>query len=153
MTTTVSAAATGLPATHALANPMPRRGFLAGLAKLPLIGGSVALIGQPRAAAQPATRQILEAYKTWLHYEQRFLAWEMADLPDHIAYYGGTHSERYKVTESYILHFGTGEASSFHRADSKSPPSSRAALILSTAGCSWYDDEAPSDWLIPTRRV
>ena len=36
-------------------SPMPRRSFLAGLASLPLIGGSVTLLGQPTAAATPVT--------------------------------------------------------------------------------------------------
>ena len=82
MTTTASAAATGLPASiHALHDPMPRRGFLAGLAKLPLIGGSVALIGQPKAVAGQATPEMIEAYKTWLALELRFLGWRMADDP------------------------------------------------------------------------
>ena len=51
------------------------------------------------------------------------------------------------------MYFGTGDASSFHRYDGSSPASSRAALVLSTIGCDWRDDEAPSDWLLPLRRA
>ena len=43
-----------------------RRTFLRGLATLPLIGGSVALIGKPTAAAVPVTDALLERYTSWL---------------------------------------------------------------------------------------
>ena len=154
MSNTVSAAATGLPASiPALHDPMPRRGFLAGLTKLPLIGGSVALIGQPRAVAQPATRQILEAYKAWLHLEHRVLSYELAELPEMVSYYGGTSRDRYDIIEPMTLSFGTGDAYRYHFNEGSTPPSSRAALVLSAVGCDWRDDEAPADWLIPVRRA
>ena len=128
----VSAAATGLPASiHALHDPMPRRGFLAGLTKLPLIGGSVALIGQPRAVAQPATRQILEAYKAWLHLEHRVLSRELAELPEMVAYYGGTSRERYDIIQPMTFSFGTGDAYRFISARAPRPP--RAAPPSSSA--------------------
>lgn len=53
----------------------PRRGFLRGLASLPLIGGSVTLIGRPTAAAVPVTGGTVATYLAWLHYEQRYLMW------------------------------------------------------------------------------
>ncbi len=41
--------------------PSDRRGFLRGLATLPLIGGGVTLIGNPtRAAAEPVTEDLLQ---------------------------------------------------------------------------------------------
>ena len=151
---TRSANATPLTsAIPALARTMPRRGFLAGLTKLPLIGGSVALLGQPSAVAQPATLQIVEAYKTWLHYEHRRLSWEMADFPTNVAHYGGTREERYRYIERLTLNFGTGDACKFHWREGSTPASSRAALVLSTVGCDWRDDEAPAYWLLPLGRA
>ena len=47
-----------------------RRGFLRGLASLPLIGGGVALIGQPTAAAVPVTDDMLATYQSWLGWER-----------------------------------------------------------------------------------
>ena len=48
---------------------LPRRGFLRGLASLPLIGGSVALIGQPTKAAGPVTQAMLADYADFLAIE------------------------------------------------------------------------------------
>lgn len=154
-TSTRSAAVTGLPAFHpAISEPMPRRGFLAGLARLPLLGGSVALVGQPRAVAQPVTLDMLEAYKTWLFYERRVLAWEMANHAEYVSFYGGTQSSRSTVIEDTIKLVDVGGAGRFHRHDGRSGRASdRAALVLSTVGCDWRDDEAPSDRLLPLRRA
>lgn len=153
MTSTSSAAATGLPSAFPmLAASMPRRSFLAGLTKLSLVGGSVALLGQPSAVGEPVTLQMLEAYKTWLHYEYRHLAWEMAALPAVADRYGGLHGDRFRALKSGVTHFGTGDASSFHGPRCQSAVD-RAALVLSTVGCVWHDDEAPADWLVPLRRA
>ncbi|MCJ2048615.1 hypothetical protein [Methylobacterium sp. J-070] len=54
-----------------MSGPANRRGFLRGLTTLPLIGGSVALIGTPVRAAQPVTPGMLATYSAWLHFEQR----------------------------------------------------------------------------------
>ena len=51
-----------------------RRDFLRGLASLPLIGGSVVLIGQPSAIAKSATVYFIGNYKTWLDREMSFYA-------------------------------------------------------------------------------
>ncbi len=40
-----------------------RRGFLRGLVTLPLIGGGVTLIGNPTAAAEPVTKELLVNYQ------------------------------------------------------------------------------------------
>jgi hypothetical protein len=76
---TFPAAAAGLPVSGPLGRipigaraniipvaEMPRRGFLAQLVKLPLIGGGLSLIGQPQAVAEPVTPGLLEAYRSWL---------------------------------------------------------------------------------------
>jgi hypothetical protein len=46
-----------------------RRTFLRGLANLPLIGGSVAILGQPTAAAVPVTDALCDRYIDWLSVE------------------------------------------------------------------------------------
>jgi hypothetical protein len=55
---------------------LARRGFLRGLAHLPLIGGGVTLLGDPTAAAVPVTEQLLDAYSEWLFYARRLLCRE-----------------------------------------------------------------------------
>ena len=42
--------------------PHDRRSFLRGIAALPLIGGSVAILGKPTQAAVPVTHDMLCAY-------------------------------------------------------------------------------------------
>ena len=44
-----------------MSDPLARRGFLRGLAHLLLIGGGVTLIGNPTAAAEPVTEELLDA--------------------------------------------------------------------------------------------
>ena len=39
------------------------------------------MIGNPAAAAEPVTEELLHSYSAWLHYERRFLSWEMCS-PD-----------------------------------------------------------------------
>ena len=46
--------------------PASRRGFLRGLTTLPLIGGSVALIGKPSAVAVPVSDELRTRYLGWL---------------------------------------------------------------------------------------
>ena len=55
--------------------PASRRGFLRGLTTLPLIGGGVALIGNPTAAGVPITGGTIATYLAWLHFEQRFVSY------------------------------------------------------------------------------
>ena len=60
-----------------------RRAFLRGLASLPLIGGSVAILGRPTAAAVPMSRDMPCSYASWLFFEQWMVCFEPAkhDLP------------------------------------------------------------------------
>jgi hypothetical protein len=44
-----------------MTNPNTRRGFLRGLTAFPLIGGGVTLIGNPTAAAEPVSRDLLDS--------------------------------------------------------------------------------------------
>lgn len=117
-----------------------RRGFLRGLTTLPLIGGSVALIGTPAAVAEPVTPRLLREYHDWLMYEQSCLRREIE---------GGSPS-RFGLENVY------GSALRWHRArgelrldtegesmgDGMSFPSTRAALVLSTVGCDWQEGSA-----------
>lgn len=58
-------------------SPQSHRGFLGGLTTLPLIGGRITVIGQPTAAAEPITFELLEHYKSWLYAEAVALGREM----------------------------------------------------------------------------
>ena len=122
---TVPAAATGLP--------NPRRTFLRQLAVLPLIGGSVALIGQPEAVAEPITATLLQEYSDWLGWERHRICAEM---------YGERRGRDYErifshVTHAYDWHRGARGDQLF---DSPSA-SSRAALVLSAVGCDWREPQ------------
>ena len=105
---------------------LERRGFLKGLASLPLIGGGVALIGRPTASAVPATQEILSAYDEWLFMERRFLCIEM---------YGAEYARRMERVVSCSTLAGDFHFLSEPGAWRRVPmPSTRAAVILSAAG-------------------
>ena len=143
MTSTCSASATALPAAIHAFSLMPRRGFLAGLARLPLIGGSVALVGRPRGVAESATPDMLEAYKTWLEYERRSLSWEMAGDPlwRHRYRNFAEAGDRVALSDEIDHSFTFVGRSHAYQADA-SAPSTRAALVLSAVGCDWREDKA-----------
>ncbi|TDR94048.1 hypothetical protein [Enterovirga rhinocerotis] len=101
-----------------MTGPHDRRGFLRGLPSLPLVGGSVALLGQPTAAVVPATHGLLRNYGSWLFMERRLLSFEM---------YG--EDRQYHVPNTTSGHFHGEEV----RAGIVYP-SSRPAVILSAAG-------------------
>jgi hypothetical protein len=121
-----------------------RRGFLRSLAALPLIGGSVSLIGAPTAAAVPTTPDMIEAYKTWLAMESRFLTWEMAGDPIFIERYRHdleVDSDRRQLADRIgrSLAF-VGDSGNYHFDVPGAAPSTRAALVLSAVGCDWRRD-------------
>ena len=103
-----------------------RRGFLRGLASLPLIGGGVALIGEPVGAAVPVDDSLLNTYSQWLYYERRLLSEER---------YPGRGRE-----QNAFVPANTG-AQGFHfplwTQDWRDlpSPSTRAAVVLSSVGC------------------
>ena len=122
-----------------------RRTFLRGLATLPLIGGSVALIGAPSAVAEPITVNLVENYKTWLDLEMRFLTYEMASDPAHVARYQVedlSSVDRRRRMES-IIHMANG-ATRFH-GPRCAGATTRAALVLSAVGCDWREGFADGD--------
>ena len=120
---------------------MPRRGFLAGLASLPLIGGSVTLLGQPTAAATPVTDELLWSYKNWLHMEHRMLSFELAGHDMAQAELIEGHFAAWLPPDRNVpgFHWHTqwsGQSGSRGPAGwiSAPQPSTRAAVVLSAAG-------------------
>lgn len=101
-----------------------RRGFLRGLLALPFIGGGLALIGAPTAVAEPVSEALLREYHDWLLLERRLIAQEIT---------GSESSEPGLFRKSSLAwherHMPGGAGAS--------PPSTRAALVLSTVGCDW----------------
>ena len=89
-----------------------------------MIGGSVALIGKPTAAAVPVTPNLLGLYNEWLFYERRMLCIEQ---------YGERQKpsvlERYIPTSSNEFHFPLGVS---WRDVPK--PSTRAATVMAAVG-------------------
>lgn len=110
-----------------------RRGFLRQLASLPLVGGGVALIGQPSAVAEPVTEDLLYAYESWLSYEHDRICEE---------HYGHSLArdavrQRWFIGPAYDWHRGP-LGRPYHQWNSPTA-GSRAALVLSTVGCDWRD--------------
>ncbi len=102
-----------------------RRGLLRGLATLPLIGGSVALLGSPSAAAVPVTLELMRNYDSWLQLERTKVLREL---------YGISVPRK---TEALIVHFDE-PAFRWHwpcEGDLPADPSTRAAIVLSAVGC------------------
>lgn len=121
-----------------MANPLnstnlPRRGFLLGLAKLPLIGGSIAILGQPTSAATPITVPLLERYHAFLSRETAATLAELYSLAYTRTDWGWSlddvDSYRHKVPMGYLREDETVE----HMIAARRP-STRAAVVLSAAG-------------------
>jgi hypothetical protein len=117
-------------------DPTTRRALLRGLTKLPLIGGSVSLIGNPVSAAEPISKDCLHAYLAWLHYERRAL---------HDFLYPAYMSE----TGYYIPQDNPG--AEFHFVGPLTPTSwshacqeaaGRAPVVLAAVGCEWRGDRS-----------
>jgi hypothetical protein len=111
-----------------------RRGFLRGLATLPLIGGSVAILGKPTATAVPVTDDLLTAYDEWLDMERSWLRFERY----------GRDARRQKTAVPYEVVFRereTGRVWDVHYMENLADQfdhqgaASRAALGLSAVGC------------------
>lgn len=103
-----------------MAGPADRRGFLRGLATLPLIGGGVTLMGQPTAAAEPLTDALLDSYDAWLYFERRLLRAE----------------RRAGLGIEPMMNAGAA----FHWPQENQRPMERAAIILAAAGCDWREE-------------
>lgn len=102
---------------------LARRGFLRGLTTLPLIGGSVALVGAPTAVAAGPSRRAAGAYLEWLRLEHAALLQDLGLLDAH-----GTIP---------VLP-GAGSAQIWHRDNLRigpaAAPETRAALVLAAIG-------------------
>ena len=108
-----------------------RRGFLRDLATLPLIGGGVALIGNPTNVAEAASQACIESYLAFLHYEFRWV---------HEHLYPG-------YREAHGIYIPVDNAGGrFHSTDLRSlsdwprvcrEAAMRGPLVLSTVGCDW----------------
>ena len=119
---------------------LPRRGILRGLATLPLIGGSVDIIGAPRAVAEPVTATLLSNYHSWLFFERRLLAHELARLPEVQRLYGRqaagvTCFDTVRAVDNHIRCDNAG--GEFHTYKRGHEAATRAALVLSTVGVDW----------------
>ena len=112
-----------------MADALARRGFLRGLAHLPLIGGGVTILGNPTGAAEPVTEALLDAYSEGLFYERRLLCLER--------WPGSRDAEAFVPanTGATGFHF-PAYPTSWRDAPQ---PSSRAAVVLSAVGCGWKE--------------
>ena len=114
----------------------PRRAFLRGLATLPLIGGSVAVIGNPTRADVLPSRDLLQRYVAWLANEHAAALHEF-DRPE-VRYIEAQVWPYYRVRTPL---FWFPDAPDIERDLWATRPSSRAAVVLSAAGVDW---KAPS---------
>jgi hypothetical protein len=85
----------------------------------------VTILGNPTKAAIPVTEDLLQSYSAWLHFERRFLLWELC----------GSDKSRFEVVDSLVL--GGNPGFHYHKAGGEPPPSTRAAVVLSAVGCGW----------------
>lgn len=131
-----------------MSSPTDRRGFLRGLVSLPLIGGSVALVGRPTAAAVPVSDALLERYHAWLSYEHKeaHLEVERRRAERHlIEMYGGLDrhraflAEREVYTRQHPAMYWFPDAPDIVSSVMSAPASTRAAVVLSAAGAGWRE--------------
>ena len=111
-----------------MTGPANRRGFLRGLASLPLIGGGVTLIGQPTAAAVPVTDDLLRTYQSWLGWERMKVCRRLYGDAEY-----GRALDCYPVNDTaWHWHFPSGMGVDGER--DKREAAARAPVILSAAG-------------------
>ncbi len=115
--------------------PASRRGFLRGLTTLPLIGGSVALIGAPSAVAAPVTPGMLATYSAWLDIERRAL--------HHASCANGATAFIPYINPGAEYHFGQ-QAFDRHRWGVEAQM--RAPIVLAAVGCPLTSAEAELQW-------
>ena len=109
-----------------------RRDFLRGLVSLPLIGGAVNLIGNPVRADVVPSRALLERYIAWLGNEHAAALIEF-ERPG-IRIIEPFAWPYYRVRAPMYWY---PEAPDIERDVWLTRPSSRAAVVLSAAGCNW----------------
>ncbi len=116
--------------------PLSRRAVLGSLTTAPLIGGTVPLIGSP---AVPLTMPLMDRYCAWLAHEHRaaLLEWgrmrgNSDDLAEATAW----------VQSAPLYGYGVSGDRAAICAVMAGPPSTRAALVISTVGCKLPEVEA-----------
>lgn len=109
-----------------------RRGFLRGLATLPLIGGGVALIGNPTRADEPITPALLKHYVGWL-------GREYGEAHDELLRTGFTFGQGSWGPIAYQYGYRVLATSAVNALVESAPPSSRAAVVLSAVGVDWRE--------------
>ena len=115
-----------------------RRAFLRGLASLPLIGGGVTLIGNPTAAAVPASRELLHSYASWLHFERRMVFSELAGHDSRLRRElerGVGGSDMKSPGDQWHFQWATPGTRGPAGWIDAPQPSTRAAVVLSAVGC------------------
>ena len=111
-----------------------RRTFLRQLTTLPLIGGSVALIGAPSAVAELASTPMLVSYANWLFYERRLLCREIeGQVPglEKMAFLAPC------VVDDVDLSCRRQWPSFHFTARDQAQPSTRAAVVMAASGFDW----------------
>ncbi len=111
-----------------------RRTFLRGLATLPLIGGSVALIGNPTKAAVPVTPALRDRYIAWLANEHAAALFERDPPQPQYDDFDRLMSDWHYARLRTPL-FWFPEAPDIERMTACTQPSTRAAIVLSAVGC------------------
>ena len=110
-----------------------RRAFLRGLAALPLIGGSVSLIGNPTGAAVPVTGPLLDRYVDWLatEYGNALIEQDGREARPEFADYAIDYRRRWCCDNRTLNPDPTSERFSLLP---MTAPSTRAAVVMAAAG-------------------
>lgn len=118
------------------ASPLsPRRGFLRGLASLPLIDGKISILGHPTAVAFPISESLLARYHAFVSRENVAVLAEIDETrwptrPGRAWNWRDVETYRYGVPMIWLR-----EDPSVERLMATARPSTRAALVLSAIGC------------------
>ncbi|ACL58836.1 hypothetical protein [Methylobacterium nodulans] len=105
--------------------PHDRRAFLHGLVSLPLIGGSITLIGNPTGVAEPASDFLLEQDSTWVEGERLRIAEARHDTRAISDLFGPAYEWQLRGCEAAPE-------------EVRARVATRAAVVLSAVGCDWH---------------
>lgn len=113
-----------------------RRSFLRGLTTLPLIGGSLALIGNPTAAAVPCSDMLLDSYVAFLAHEHRAALIESELRVTRDPY------RRERIASGIVPMFWFPDDVCARSLCEQIKPSTRAAVVLSAVGLPIWREKA-----------
>lgn len=117
-----------------MSGPASRSGVLRGLATLPLIGGSVTLIGSPTCATAPAAPGTLTTCAAWRPFERRALV---------LGCFGRQRGDMTRFTNpGSRFHAWSGPDAAGPGLDARS----RAAIVPAAVGYPLTDPEAEAQW-------